>query len=167
MNCIHLTLVFLSLSSCHQQLPRRLPGIWVGTLRVSGEPRLVRAEFIPAGSGLTGTLHLEGAGDMNLVRASESDGSVGFEMSRGDEEIIFIGAFRAGSIVGRVHHAGEQMAFELRRMVEIDGRVPRAVVGTYLRPDHGFRAIVDSTCEAGWQQLIWKWTRSLFATSSN
>src|SRR5580765_7870543 len=107
MSCIHLTVIFLSLSICHQEEPpRRLPGVWVGTLEVDGERRPVRAEFTPSGAEMTGRLHLAGAGDMTLVRVSESDGSVGFQARRGDDELIFIGAFREQAIVGRAHYAG-------------------------------------------------------------
>lgn len=116
MSCIHLTVIFLSLSICHQEEPpRRLPGVWVGTLEVDGERRPVRAEFTPSGAEMTGRLQLAGAGDMTLVRVSESDGSVGFQARRGDDELIFIGAFREQAIVGRAHYAGEQVALELRR----------------------------------------------------
>lgn len=116
MSCIHLTVLFLSLSICRQEgPPRRLPGVWGGTLEVNGERRPVRAEFTPSGGEMTGRLHLAGAGDMTLGRVSESDGSVGFETRRGDDELIFIGAFREQAIVGRAHYAGEQVALELRR----------------------------------------------------
>ena len=117
MSCIHLTVLFLSLSICHQEgPPRRLPGVWVGTLEVDGERRPVRAEFTPSGGEMTGRLHLAGAGDMTLVRVSESDGSVGFAMSGGDDDLIFVGAFREQAIVGRAHYGGAQVALELRRL---------------------------------------------------
>jgi hypothetical protein len=125
MTCIDLVVALLSLSACHPQSPpRRLPGVWVGTLEAEDGPRFVRAEFVPARAGMTGTLHLPGVGDMTLVRASENDGSVGFAMRRGDDELIFLGAFRAGVIVGRAHHAGGQARLELQRAVEIDRRHP-------------------------------------------
>jgi hypothetical protein len=172
MNCIHLTVVFLSLSACHQEgRPQRLPGFWVGTLEVGGDLRFVRAEFAPARSGMTGSLHLVGAGDMTLVRASESDGSVGFEMRRGDDEFIFVGAFRADAIVGRVHHAGKQVPFELHRTLEVDRRLLAAYAGTYKRPSGELRSIEDCTGELGWQQLIYVdrsgGRKALFARSEN
>ena len=123
MSCIQLTVVLLSLSTCREEgPPRRLAGAWVGLLDVDGEPRFVRAEFTPGRSGMTGSLHLAGAGEMILVRASESDGSVGFEMRRGDDELIFLGAFDADSIVGFVHHGGELIPLELHRTPRIARR---------------------------------------------
>ena len=70
MNCIHLTVALLSLSVCHPEAPpQRLRGVWVGTLEVGGDLKFIRAEFH---SGVKGTLHLEGGGDLTLVHASES-----------------------------------------------------------------------------------------------
>jgi len=156
MSCVHLTLVFLSLSACHREATtRRLQGVWVGTLEAGGDLKFIRAEFVRAGSGATGVLHVAGGGDLTLVRAGESDEYVCFEMRRGDDEFVFVGAFREGSIVGRVHHAGEQVPFDLHRTLEIDRRLLDAYTGTYLRPDGDSRSIEDCTDALGWQQLIY------------
>ena len=118
MTCIHLTVLFFSLSACHQEPPRRLPGLWVGTMELGEETRFVRAEFIPGRREIRGRLELDGARALTLVRASENDGSVAFEMSDGDDELLFVGAFEEDSIVGRVHYAGEQVLIELHRVPE-------------------------------------------------
>lgn len=149
MNCIHLTVAFLSLSICHPEAPpQRLRGVWVGTLEVGGDLKFIRAEFH---SGVKGTLHLEGAGDLTLVRASESSSHAYFEMRRGNDEFVFVGAFREGSITGSVHHAGQQLPFALYRTLEIDRRLLDAYAGAY----GDSRSIEDCTDELGWQQLIY------------
>jgi hypothetical protein len=123
MSCVHLTLFFLSLSICHQDAPpERLEGLWVGTLETGSDLQLIRAEFVGARSGVTGTVRLAGGGDLTLVRASESDRHVCFVMRRGGDEFVFVGALRKGSIGGRVLHAGKQMLFELHRTSEIASR---------------------------------------------
>jgi hypothetical protein len=156
MNCIHLVVAFLSLSACHREAPpERLQGPWVGTLEMGGDLEFIRAEFARGRSGMKGALHLAGAGDLILVRASESDSHAYFEMRRGDDEFVFVGAFHEGSIVGRVHHAGEQMPFELHRTLRIDPRLLGAYAGTYLQSNGDSRSIEDCTEELGWQQLIY------------
>jgi hypothetical protein len=116
MHCIHFAVVFLSLSFCHQEAPpERLPGVWVGTLDSGEDLQFIRAEFVRARSGATGTLHLAGTGDLTLVKASESDGYVCFVIRRGDDEFVFVGVFLEESIIGRVLHGGEQVPFELHR----------------------------------------------------
>jgi len=112
MNCIYLTVAFLSLSICHPEAPpQRLRGVWVGTLEVGGDLKFIRAEFH---SGVKGTLHLGGAGDLTLVRAGESSSHAYFEMRRGHDEFVFVGAFQKGSYPhsgahvrrGRTDHSG-------------------------------------------------------------
>jgi hypothetical protein len=146
MNCIHLTVAFFSLSACHQEAaPPRLQGVWVGTVEVGGDLKFIRADL------RSGVLHLAGAGDLTLVRASESGSHVYFEARREDDEFVFVGAIREEGIVGRVHHAGEQMPFELYRTLEIDRRMLEAYAGRY----GDSRTIEDCTDELGWQQLIY------------
>jgi hypothetical protein len=147
MNCIHLTVAFLALSACRPSPPRQLDGVWVGTIELAGDLKFIRAEF---GSGLAGTLHLAGGGDLELVRASESGGQVFFEMRRGDGVFVFAGALRQDSIVGHVYHAREVLPFKLHRTIEIDRRLLDAYVGEY-----DSRSIEDCTDELGWQQLIY------------
>jgi len=172
MNCIHLIVAFLSLSACRREAPPgRLQGLWVGTLEVGGDLKLIRAEFARARSGMRGALHLAGAGDLLLVRASESSSHAYFEMRRGDDEFVFVGAFREESIVGRVHHGGEQVTFELHRTLRIDPRLLDVYAGTYLQRNGDSRAIEDCTDELGWQQLIYVdrsgGRKALFPSSEN
>lgn len=172
MNCIHLVVAFLSLSACHREAPpERLQGLWVGTLEVGGDLKFIRAEFARSRSGMKGALHLAGAGDLILVRASESTSHAYFEMRRGDDEFVFVGAFGEGSIAGRVHHAGEQLSFELHRTLRIDPRLLDVYAGTYLQPNGDSRSIEDCTDELGWQQLIyvdrWGVRRALFPSSES
>jgi len=149
MNCTLLTVAFLSISVCHPDAPtQRLRGVWVGTLEVGGDLRFIRAEFH---SGMKGTLHLEGAGDLTLVRKSESSNHAYFEMRRGHDEFVFVGTFRVGSITGSVHHAGQQFPFALYRTLEINRRLLDAYAGAY----GDSRSIEDCTDELGWQQLIY------------
>ena len=116
MHCIHLTVLFLSLSACHREAPpRRLPGLWVGTLKRGGNLKFIHAEFVRGRSGAGGVLHVAGTGELTLVKAGESDSHVCFVMRRGDDEFVFVGAFGDESIVGRVYHAGQQVPFELYR----------------------------------------------------
>ena len=132
MNCIHLTVALLSLSVCHPEAPpQRLRGVWVGTLEVGGDLKFIRAEFH---SGVRGTLHLEDAGDLTLVKASESDGYICFVMRRGDDEFVFAGILDGESITGRVLHGGEQVPFELHRTLEIEARPSRPSRGSRARP---------------------------------
>ena len=115
MSCIEITLVLLSISICRPDTSiRRLPGAWVGTLESRGELKVIRAEFVRGRSGLTGAVHLEGEGELALLRAVESGSGVYLETR--DDDFVFVGSFREDSIAGRVHHAGEQFPFELRRM---------------------------------------------------
>ena len=74
----------------------------------------MRAEFVRGRSGLTGAVHLDSEGDLALLRAVESGSGIYLETR--DEDFLFVGSFRGDSIAGRVHHAGEQFPFELRRM---------------------------------------------------
>jgi hypothetical protein len=149
MNCTYLTVAFLSLSICHPEAPpQRLRGVWVGTLEVGGDLKFIRVEFR---SGVKGTLHLEGAGDLTLVRAGESSSHAYFEMRRGLDEFVFVGAFQKGSFTGSVHHAGQQFHFALYRSLEIDPRLLDAYAGAY----GDSRSIEDCTDELGWQQLIY------------
>ena len=116
MHCIHLAVAFLSLSFCHQEAPpERLPGVWVGALDLGEDLQFIGAEFVRVRSGATGTVHLAGAGDLTLVKASESDGHVCFVMRRGDDEFVFVGVFLEESIIGRLLHGEEQVPFELHR----------------------------------------------------
>jgi hypothetical protein len=149
MNCIQLTVVFLSLSACHPDAPpQRLRGVWVGTMEAGGDLKFIRAEFH---SGAKGTLHLQGAGDLTLVRASESGSHAYFEMRRGSDEFVFVGTLREGSITGSVHRAGQQLPFALYRTLEIDRRLLDSYAGAYADS----RSIEDCTEELGWQQLIY------------
>jgi len=165
MNCIYVTVAFLSLSICHPEAPpQRLRGVWVGTLEVGGDLKFIRVEFQ---SGVKGTLHLEGAGDLTLVRAGESSSQAYFEMRRGHDEFVFVGAFQKGSFTGSVHHAGQQFPFALYRTLEIDRRLLDAYAGAY----GDSRSIEDCTDELGWQQLIYVdrsgGRKALFPESSN
>ena len=117
MSCIEITVFWLAISVCRPEAaPRRLPGAWVGTVESHGERKLLRAEFVRRRSGLTGTLHLDGAGDLSLRRAGESSSRVLLETgTAGGDEVVFVGVFRRDSIVGRVDQAGEKLPFELHR----------------------------------------------------
>ncbi|HWT84898.1 MAG TPA: hypothetical protein VN177_03945 [Myxococcales bacterium] len=88
---------------------------------------------------------------MTLVRASESSSHAYFEMRRGNDEFVFVGAFRKGSITGSVHHAGQQLPFALYRTLEIDRHLLEAYAGAY----GDSRSIEDCTDELGWQQLVY------------
>jgi hypothetical protein len=116
MSCFELTVLWISISICRPEaLPQRLPGAWVGTVESGGELKPLRAELVRGRSGLTGVLHLQGAGDLRLLRAGESSSRVCLETGTGGDEFVFVGVFREGSIVGHVEHAGERWPFELHR----------------------------------------------------
>jgi len=67
MHCIHLALAFLSLSVCHREArPRQLPGLWVGTLEVGRDRKVIRVGFTRARSRVTGALHVAGVGEMTF-----------------------------------------------------------------------------------------------------
>lgn len=117
MSCVEITVLWLAISVCRPEAsPQRLPGAWVGAVESNGELKLLRAELVRGRSGLTGVLHLEGAGDFSLRRAGESSSRVCLETGteRGNE-LVLVGVFRGDSIVGRVDHAGEELRFELHR----------------------------------------------------
>ena len=113
MGCIELILAaLLSISICHPAPSyRRLPGRWVGTIESRGELKAVSAEFVRGDSGLTGALHVEGEGDLPLLRAGESRSRAWLEAG----ELVFVGAISEGAIVGSVLRGGEQTPFELHR----------------------------------------------------
>jgi len=120
MNCVQITVALLSISVCHHEpSPQRLPGLWVGTLESGSELTVMRAEFFLGRSGLSGALHLEGAGDLTVLRAGENRSHVYLVTGSGDDEFVFVGVFREGAIVGRVLHAGVQLPFELHRTKEL------------------------------------------------
>jgi hypothetical protein len=114
MSCIEIGVLWLSVSLCHPDPAyQRLPGVWVGTLESGAGLKLMRAEFVRGRSGLTGVVHLEGTGDLTLLRAGESSRRVYLQTGTGADEFVFVGGFREGSIVGRADHAGKHSRFEL------------------------------------------------------
>lgn len=105
MACVEIAVFVLSISICHSDpAPRQLPGRWVGTLA----SKIVRAEI---GPGLTGAVHVEGAGDFDVIRAGESSRRVYLET----DQLVFVGTMRNRSIVGRVYRGREELPFELHR----------------------------------------------------
>jgi hypothetical protein len=105
MGCIEITVLVLSISICRPDVsPRRLPGRWVGALG----SKALRAEL---GPGLNGAVHIEGTGELTVVRAGESSRRVYLET----DGLVFVGVLRNRSIVGRVYRGAEELPFELHR----------------------------------------------------
>src|SRR6266849_194856 len=125
----------IALSAWHRsETSEQLQGHWVGTF--GDDFRFVRAEFVSTWSGQSGSMYLEGTGELTLVKSRRIADEILIELKRGDEDVAFVGRITRDVMVGHLDRAPARTSLQLHRIVPVDRRRLAAYVGTYrLRSD--------------------------------
>jgi len=149
-----LTGAVVSLSACGRGEPsEQLEGRWVGTF--GDDFQFMRAEFASSWKGQSGSLHLQGAGELSLVKSRRNGDEIVLEMKRGDEKVIFNGRATRDVMIGDLNWALGRTRFQLHRVVPMDRQRLQAYLGTYRVGSEWVRSIEDCAAELGSDQLIY------------
>ena len=140
-------------ASHREESSAQLEGQWVGT--VGDDFRFMRGEFATTWNGLSGRLHLQGSGELTLVKSRGIGNETLLEMKQGNERLVFTGHLTRDVMTGYVDWTDERMRFQIHRIVPVDRRRLEAYLGTYRIGSDWFRSIENCTAEFGWDQLIY------------
>src|SRR5262249_45386216 len=143
----------VALSGCGRgEALEPLEGRWVGTF--GDEFQFMRAEFASTWRGQVGSLYLQGAGDLTLVKSGRSGDEIVLEMKYGDERVIFSPHATRDAMTGNLNWPTGRARLQLHRVVSVDRQRLQAYLGTY-RMGSEVRTIKDCATELGWDQLIY------------
>jgi len=131
-----------------------LEGQWVGTVEVADDLIFARAELIRSWTGLSGSLRLQGMGELALVWWSGISDDLVFEMEGSGEEFIASGRVSRDGLTGTLNRGGERVPFHLHRIAQLDPRRLQDFAGTYFAEPDWVRPVYVCGDVLGLNQLV-------------
>ncbi len=146
--------VVVALTACQRgETSERVEGRWVGTF--GDDFQLMRGEFASTWKGQSGSLHLQGIGDLTLVESRQMADEILLKLKWGSEDVVFAAHLSGNAMNGHIDWPPGRTKFQLHRIAPVDRQRLGAYVGTYRLGSDWVRSIEDCASELGSDQLIY------------
>lgn len=144
----------VALSACQRgETSERVEGRWVGTF--GDDFQFIRGEFASTWKGQSGSLHLQGIGELTLVESRQIGDEILLKLRSGGEDVVFAAHLSRDAMSGYIDWPPGRTKFQLHRIAPTDRRQLAAYVGTYRLGSDWVRSIEDCASELGSDQLIY------------